>query len=324
MNRRLFLQLAGAAAVASTSPSAAGAQKTYPMRPVRLVVGFPPGGGTDAVARLIAQSLSQRLGQQVIVDNRPGAGTNIATEAVVRAEPDGYTLLFVGSPQAINATLYDRLNFNLVRDIAPVASVARGTYVMVVNPSLPVRTVPELIAYAKANPGKVNIASAGIGTPPHVAGEMFKTMAGIDMLHVPYRGDAPALTDLLGGRVHLYFSSLSGAIEHVKAGNLRALAVTAATRSEALPEIPTVGDFVAGYEASGFWGIGAPKNTPVDIIEKLNSDISASLADPELRVRFAKLGATAFALSPAEFGRFVEAETDKWGRVVKFATIKPE
>jgi tripartite-type tricarboxylate transporter receptor subunit TctC len=323
MNRRRFLQLAGAAAAALAPSSAADAQ-TYPIRPVRLVVGFPPGGGTDAVARLIAQSLSQRLGQQVIVDNRPGAGTNIATEAVVRTEPDGYTLLFVGSPQAINSTLYDKLSFNLVRDIAPIASVARGTYVMVVNPSLPVGTVPELIAYAKANPGKVNMASAGIGTPPHVAGEMFKMVAGIDMVHVPYRGDAPALTDLLGGRVHLYFSSLSGAIEHVKAGKLRALAVTAATRSEALPEVPTVGDFVAGYEASGFWGIGAPKNTPVEIIEKLNREVSASLADPELGVRFAKLGATAFALSPAEFGRFVEAETDKWGKVVKFAAIKPE
>jgi tripartite-type tricarboxylate transporter receptor subunit TctC len=323
MNRRRFLQLTGAAAAAPALAATARAQ-SYPVRPVHLVVGFPPGGGTDAIARLVAQSLSKRLGQQVIVENRPGAGTNLATEAVVRAPPDGYTLLLIGSPQAINATLHDKLSFNLVHDIEPVASVARGTYVMVVNPSLSAKTVPELIAFAKANPGKVNMASAGAGTPPHVAGELFKIMTGADMLHVPYRGDAPALADLLGGRVHLYFSSLGGAIEHIKADKLRALAVTSSTRSNALPDIPTVGDFVPGYEASGFWGIGAPKSTPVDIVEKLSKEINTSLADPDLNARFHQLGATALALSPVDFGRFVAAETDKWGKVVKSATIKPE
>ena len=323
MNRRRFLELAGAAAAASALSPTAGAQ-TYPMRPVHLIVGFPPGGGTDAVARLMGQWLSQRLGQQFVVENRPGAGTNTATEAVAKAAPDGYTLLLVGSPQVINAALYDKLNFNFVRDIAPTVSIARGTYVVVVNPSFSAKTVPELIAYAKANPGKINLASAGVGTPPHVAAELFKMMAGIDMFHVPYRGDAPALTDLLGGRVQIYFSSLSGSIEHIKAGKLRALAVTAAERSEALPEIPTVGDFIAGYEASGFWGIGAPKSTPAEIIEKLYKEITAGLADPGLTTRFSELGATAFPLSQVEFRRFVAAETDKWARVIKFAGIKPE
>ena len=323
MNRRRFLQLTGAATAAPMLCSTVRAQ-AYPTRSIRLVVGFPPGGGTDAVARLIAQSLSPRLGQQIIVENRPGAGTNLATEAVVRAAPDGYTLLFVGSPQAINATLYDKLGYSLMRDIAPVAGVARGTYVMVVNPSLPAKTVPEFISYAKANPGKVNMASAGIGTPPHVAGELFKMMTGIDMLHVPYRGDTPALTDLLGGRVHLYFGSLGGAIEHIKAGKLHALAVTAARRSEALPDVPVLGDFVPGYEASGFWGIGAPMTTPADIIEKLSKDIDASLADPDLSARLAQLGATVFPLSPVAFGQFLTAETDKWGKAVKSAAIKPE
>jgi tripartite-type tricarboxylate transporter receptor subunit TctC len=257
MNRRRFLQLAGAATAASALSSAVGAQ-TYPTRPVRLIVGFPPGGGTDAVARLMGQWLSQRLGQQIVIDNRPGAGTNVATEAAVKAAPDGHTLLLVGSPQAINATLYDKLNFNFVRDIAPIASIARGTYVLVVNPSFPAKTIPELIAHAKANSGKINMASAGAGTPPHLVGELFKMMADVNMIHVPYRGDAPALTDLLGGQVQVYFSSLSGAIEHIRAGKLRALAVTAATRSKALPDTPTVGDFIPGYEASGFWGSARP------------------------------------------------------------------
>lgn len=320
--RRQFLQLAGAAAVTPLLPERARAQ-TYPMRPVHLIVGFPPGGGTDAVARLMGQRLSQRLGQQFVIDNRPGAGTNIATETVAKAAPDGHTLLLVGSPQAINATLYDKLNFNFVQDIAPIASIARGTYVMVVNPSFSAKTVPELIAYAKANPGKINMASSGTGTPPHVAGELFKMMSGINMLHVPYRGDAPALTDLLSGQVQVYFSSLSGAIEHIRAGKLRALAVTAATRSEALPDVPTVGDFVAGYEASGFWGIGTPKFTPPEIIEKLNKEINASLADPNLKAQFSELGATAFPLSPVEFGHFIAAETDKWGKVVKLSGAKP-
>jgi tripartite-type tricarboxylate transporter receptor subunit TctC len=323
MNRRQFVQGTAAIATASALTSTAAAQ-SFPARPLRLVVGFPPGGGTDAVARLIAQALSQRLGHPVVVENRPGAGTNLATEAVVKAAPDGHTLLFLGSPQAINATLYDTLGFNVVRDIAPVASIARGTYVMVVHPSFPARTILELVAHAKADPNKINLASSGVGTPPHAAGELFKMMTATEMLHVPYRGDAPALTDLLGGRVHLYFSSLGGAIAHIKAGTLRALAVTGAARSEALPDIPAVAEFVADYEASSFWGIGAPKDTPSDIIGRLHSDVDATLADPNLKARLADLGATAFPLSAAQFKQFIADETDKWGKVVKFARIKPE
>ena len=323
MNRRRLLAISGAAAAVSVLGAKSYAE-SYPSRPIRLIVGFPPGGGTDAVARLVAQSLSQRLNQQVIVENRPGAGTNLATEAAVKAPPDGYTLLLVGSPQAINATLYDKLSFDLARDIEPVAGVARGTYVMATNPSLPTRTVPELIAYARANPSKINMASSGIGTPPHVAGELFKSMTRTDMLHVPYRGDAPALTDLLGGRVHLYFSSLGGAIEHIKADKLRALAVTSSTRSSILPDVPTVGDFVPGYEASSFWGIGAPKTTPTSIVERLSKDIIASLADPDVNIKFSQLGATTFARSPADFGSFVAEEISKWGKVVKSAAIRPE
>lgn len=321
--RRRFLQWAGVAAVAPVLPELARSQ-TYPSRPVHLVVGFPPGGGTDAIARLMGQWLSQRLGQPVVVDNRPGAGTNIATEAVAKAASDGHTLLLVGSPQAINATLYDKLNFSVVRDLAPIAAIARSAYVMVVNPSFPAKTIPELISYAKANVGKITMASAGAGTPPHVAGELFKMMAGIDMLHVPYKGDAPALTDLLGARVDIYVSSLSGAIKHISAGKLRALAVTTATRSRVLPDIPTVSDFVAGYEASGFWGICAPKGTPTEIIERLNKETNASLADPDLQARFSELGATAFPLSSIEFGHLIAAETEKWGRVVKFSGARAE
>ncbi|MFN0299021.1 MAG: tripartite tricarboxylate transporter substrate binding protein [Burkholderiales bacterium] len=291
---------------------------------MQLIVGFPPGGGTDAIARLMGQWLSQRLGQPLVIDNRPGAGTNIATEAVVKAAPDGHTLLLVGSPQAVNATLYDKLKFSIVRDFAPVASIARGAYVMVVNPSFPAKTVPEFVAYAKANPGKITMASAGAGTPPHVAGELFKMMSGIDMLHVPYRGDVPALTDVLGARVDTYFSGLSGAIKHIRAGKLRALAVTTATPSEALPEIPAVSDFIAGYEASSFWGISAPKSTPVEIIEKLHKEINASLADPTLQARFSELGATAFPLSSVAFRDLIAAETEKWGKVVKFSGAKAE
>ena len=321
MNRRRFLQLSGAAAAAPALSSTAGAQ-AYPTRTVHLIVGFPAGGGTDAVARLMGQSLSQRLGQPIVIDNRPGANTNLATEAVVKAAPDGHTLLLVGSPQAVNATLYDKPTVNVVSDIAPVASVARGTYVMVVNSSFPAKTVPELIAYAKANPGKINMASAGAGNPTHLAGELFQMMSGITMLHVPYRGDAPALTDLLGGQVQLYFSTEGGAIEHIRAGKLRALAVTAAKRSEAMPDIPTVAEFIPSYEASGFWGIGAPKNTPAEIIETLNKGINASLSDPSLKARFSELGITAFPLSTAEFRQFIAAETDKWGKVVKFSGAK--
>jgi tripartite-type tricarboxylate transporter receptor subunit TctC len=322
MNRRRFLQLSGAAATAPALCSTAGAQ-AYPTRPVHLIVGFPAGGGTDAVARLMGQSLSPRLGQPIVIDNRPGANTNLASEAVAKAAPDGHTLLLVGSPQAVNATLYDKPTVNVVQDIAPVASIARGTYVIVVNPSFPTKTVPELVAYAKANPGKINMASAGVGNPTHLAGELLQMMAGITMLHVPYRGDAPALTDLLGGQVQLYFSTLGGAIEHVRAGRLRALAVTAATRSEAMPDIPTVAEFIPGYEASGFWGIGAPKNTPAEVIEMLNKEINASLADPSLKARFSELGVMAFPLSAAEFRQFIAVETDKWGKVVKFAGVKP-
>jgi tripartite-type tricarboxylate transporter receptor subunit TctC len=321
MHRRRFLQLAGAVAA---MPCASAHAQGWPSRPVRLIVGFPPGGGTDAVARLTAQVLSQRLGQQVVVDNRPGAGTNIATEAVAKAPPDGYTLLLIGSPQAINATLYEHAGISVMRDIVPVASVARGTYVLVTHPSFPATSVAELIAYAKANPGRINMASAGVGTPPHVAGELFKMMTGIDMLHVPYRGDAPALTDLLGGRVDLYVSSLGGAIGHIKAGKLRALAVTSAARSEALPDTPSVADVVAGYEASGFWGIGAPRTTPADIVDKLARDVTASLADPVLGARFAELGASAFPLASDQFAQFVAAEVDKWAKVVRSARIKVE
>jgi tripartite-type tricarboxylate transporter receptor subunit TctC len=319
--RRQFLQSAGAAAASPILPKFARAQ-TYPLRPVHLIVGFPAGGGTDAVARLIGQRLSERLGQSFIIENRPGANTNLATEAVAKAAPGGYTLLLVGSPQAINATLYEKLSFDLMRDIVPIASIARGTYVIVVNPSFPATTVPELITYAKANPEKVNLASAGTGSPPHVAGELFKMMAGINMVHVPYRGDAPALADVLGGHVQVYFSSLSGSIDHIRKGTLRALAVTGATRSEAMPDIPSVGEFIAGYEASGFWGIGAPRATPKEVIETLNKETNASLGDPNLQARFSELGAAVFPLSPAEFGRFIDAETEKWGRVVKFSGAK--
>jgi tripartite-type tricarboxylate transporter receptor subunit TctC len=319
--RRQFLQSAGAAAIAPLLPSVASAQ-SYPVRPVHLIVGFPAGGGTDASARLIGQSLAQRLGQQFVIENRPGAGTNLATEAVVKAAADGYTLLFVGSPHAINATLYEKLNFNFLRDIAPIARIARSDYVMVVNPSFPAKTVLELIAYAKANPGKVNMASAGTGSAPHVAGELFKMMAGVDMVHVPYRGDAPALTDLLGGQVQLYFASVTGALEHIKAGKLRALAVTAATRVDALPDVPPIGETVAGYEASGFFGIGAPKATPADIVERLDKEIQASLADPALKARFAELGTTPYPMSSAPFTQFIAAETEKWGKVIKFSGAK--
>ena len=280
---------------------------------------FAPGGGADIIARLIGQWLSERLGQPFIIENRPGAGSNIATEAVVHAPADGYTLLLVSPANAINATLYDKLNFNFIRDIAPVAGIIRVPNVMVVNPSVPAKTVPEFIAYAKANPGKLNMASAGIGTAPHVAGELFKMMAGVDMVHVPYRGDGPALTDLIGGQVQVMFAAMPSSIEYIRAGKLRALAVTTATRSEALPDIPTVGDFVPGYEASGWYGIGAPKNTPAEIIDKLNKEINAGLADPKIKARLADLGGTVLPGSPADFGKLIADETEKWAKVIKFA-----
>jgi tripartite-type tricarboxylate transporter receptor subunit TctC len=321
--RRQFLHLAMGATALPIASRIASAQ-TYPTRPVRVILGFPPGGGADIVARLIGQRLSEQLGQQFIIDNRPGAASNIATEAVVRAPADGYTLLVVNIPNVVNATLYDKLSYNFIRDIAPVASIDRVPNVMAVNPLVPAKTVPEFIAFAKANPGKVNMASSGNGTSQHIAGELFKMMAGVNMLHVPYRGAAPALNDLVAGQVQVMFDTLSGSIGHITAGTLRALAVTTAARSPALPDIPTVGDFVLGYEASTFHGIGAPRSTPGEIINKLNNEINAVLADPQTQMRLAELGATPLPGSPAEFATFIADETEKWGKVVKLAGIKAE
>jgi tripartite-type tricarboxylate transporter receptor subunit TctC len=321
--RRNFLHLAaGAAALPAVSRTARA--QAYPTRPVRIIVGFAPGSASDIVARLVGQWLSERLGQPFVVENRPGAATNIAAEAVVRAPPDGYTLLVVSSASAINATLYDKLSFNFIRDIAPVASVIRGPTVMVVNPSVPAKSVPEFIAYAKANPGKLTMASGGIGSGTHLAGELFKMMAGVNMVHVPYRGGGPALTDLLGGQVQVMFPSTVTSIEYIKSGRLRALAVTTATRSDALPDVPTVDEFVPGYEASAWFGVGAPKATPAEIVEKLNKEINASLADPKIRARFADVGGTALSGSPADFGKLIAEETDKWGQVIRTANIKPD
>jgi tripartite-type tricarboxylate transporter receptor subunit TctC len=301
--------------------------QAYPARPVRVIVGAAAGGPAgDTFARLIAQWLSERLGQQFIVENRPGAGGNIATEAVVTARPDGHTLLTISSSNVINATLlYDKLSYNFIRDIAPVAGFGGVPLVMVVHPSLPAKTVPEFIAYAKANPGKINMASAGIGNSTHLAGELFKKMTGVDMVHVPYRGVAPALTDLLGGQVHVMFTGPPiGMIDYIKAGKLRALAVTTATRSEMLPDMPTVSEFVPDYEATGLIGIGAPKNTPVDIIDKLNKEVNAARADPRMKGRLADLGGTVFVGSAADFGKLIAEETDKWGKVIRAANIKAE
>jgi tripartite-type tricarboxylate transporter receptor subunit TctC len=319
--RRRFLHLAAGVAALPAASRAAYALD-YPSRPVRFVVGFPAGSATDIVGRLIAQALSEQFAQQFIVEDRPGAGSNIAAEAVVRADPDGYTLLQVASPNAINATLYDNLSFNFVRDIAPVAGIMRYPYVVTVNPSFPAKTVPEFIAYAKANPGKINMASAGNGTAPHVFGELFMMMTGVTMLHVPYRG--PYFADLIAGQVQVVFSPLPSTIGYFKAGTLRPLAVTTATRSDALPDVPTVGDFVPGYEASSWQGVGAPKNTPAAIIDKLNGEINTVIADPKMKAQLAGLGGTVLSGSPAEFGKFIADETDKWGKVIKSAGIKPE
>jgi tripartite-type tricarboxylate transporter receptor subunit TctC len=319
--RRQFLRLAAGAAALPAFSRIARAQK-YPTRPVRLVATAPPGGGTDITARLIGQWLSERLGQQFIIENRAGAGGNIGTEAVVRAPPDGSTLLLVTTPNAINATLYQKLNFNFIRDIVPVAGIIRIPIVMEVYPSFPAKTVAEFITYAKANPGKINMASAGNGTTGHVAGELFKKMTGVDIIHVPYRGGAPALTDMISGQVQVIFSAGPDSIEFIKAGQLRALAVTTETRLEVLPEVPTVGDFVPGYEASGFYGVGAPKNTPAEIVEKLNKEINAGLANPTLKARLAELGGTVLAGSPSDFGKFIAHETEKWAKVVKFSGAK--
>src|SRR5262247_3321017 len=321
--RRKFLHLAAGAAALPVLSRLARAQ-AYPTRPVRLIVPFAPAGASDITARLIGQWLSERLGQQFVIENRPGGGGNIGTEAVVRAPADGYTLLMVGSANASNATFYDKLNFNFIRDIAPVAGVFRGPYVMVVNPSVPASTVPEFIAYAKATPRKVNMASSGIGAVPHVAGELFKMMAGIDMVHVPYRGGGPALTDLLAGQVQVYFPTTVASIGYIRAGRLRALAVTAATRSDALPDIPTVGESLPGYEASTWFGVGAPKATPADIVERLNKEINAGLADQKIKARLADLGGDVLALSPADFGKLIADDTEKWGKVVKFTGIKAD
>ena len=322
-HRRQFLHLtAGAAALLAVS-CVAWAQ-SYPIKPVRLIVGFAPAGGTDITARLIGQWLSERLSQQFIIENRPGAGSNIATEAVVRAPPDGYTLLVATSANAFNATLYDKLNFNFIRDIAPVAGIIIVPDVMVVHPSVPAKTIPELIAYAKANPGKINIASGAIGGPGHVAAELFKMMTGTDMPLVSYRGGGPALVDLLGGQVQVMFATMPPSIGYVRAGKLRALAVTAATRSDALPDLPTVAEFVPGYEFSFWTGIGAPRTTPAEIVDKLNKEVNAALDDPKMKARLADLGGTVLLGSPADFGKHIAEETEKWAKVIRAANIKPE
>src|SRR5215510_9381402 len=321
--RRQFLYLAAGAAALPVASRIAWAQ-AYPTRPVRIVVGFAPGGPADIVARLIAQWLSERLGQPFVVENRTGAATNIAAEAVVRSPPDGYTLLFVTAANAFNTTLYEKLSFNLSRDIVPVASLFRAPSVLEVNPSVPAKTVPAFIAYAKANPGKLIMASGGIGAPSHVFGELFKFMTGVNLVHVPYSGAAPAVTDLLAGQVQVYFDPIPNSIGYIRAGKLRPLAMTSATRSEALPDVPTVGEFVPGYEANFWFGVGAPKATPTEIVGKLNKEVNAALADPKMKARLAELGATALPGSSADFGKFIADETEKWGKVIKFAAIKPQ
>ena len=321
--RRQFVHLTAGAAALPLALQIARAQ-AYPTRPVRLIVPLAAGGATDIVARLIGQWLSERLGQPFVIDNRPGAGGNLATETVVKARPDGYTILMASTTNAINATLYDKLSFNFIRDIAPVATISRNAFVMVAHPSMPAKTVPEFIAYAKANPGKINIASAGTGSAGHVFGELFKMMTGINTVHVPYRGAAPALADLVAGQVQAYFAPTTASIEYIRAGKLRALAVTTATRSEALPDIPAVNEFVPGYEASGWSGFGSPKGTPTEVIDKLNKEINAGLADPKIKAQLADLGSTALAGSPADFGRLIAEETEKWGTVVKFTGIKAD
>jgi tripartite-type tricarboxylate transporter receptor subunit TctC len=322
--RRKFLQLASGTAALPAVSRFARAQAAYPTRPVRIICGFAPGGTTDVLARMIGQWLSERFGQSFVIENRPGAGTNIATEAVVKAVPDGYTLLMVSPPNVINATLYEKLNFNFLRDIAPIAAIARVANVMEVNPSLPISSVPEFIAYAKASPGKISFASAGVGTSQHVSGELFKMMAGVDIVHVPYRGAAPALTDLVGGQIQAMFDNVSSSIEHIRAGKLRPLAVTTASRSEALPDIPTIGDFLPGYEASVVNGVGVPKNTPADVIERLNTEINAALADAKIKARLADLGSTPLPLTASGYAKLLADETEKWGQVVKFSGAKAE
>ena len=321
--RRNFLRLAAGAAALPVMPRIAMAQ-AYPTRPVRWIVPGAAGNTIDILARLLGQWLSERLGQPFVIENRPGGGGNVATEAVVRSAPDGYTLLLTIPANSVNATLYDRLNFNFIRDIAPVASIWRVPNVLVLNPSFPAKTVPEFIAYAQANPGKINFASPGIGTTIHMSGELFKMMAGVNMVHVPYRGTAAALTDLISGQVQAIFDNVATSIEHIKAGKLRPLAVTTVARSELLPNIPTVGDFLPGYEASAVPGVGVPKNTSAEIIDKLNKEINSGFADPKIKARLAELGGAVLPGSPADFGKLIAEETEKWGRVVKFAGLKPE
>jgi tripartite-type tricarboxylate transporter receptor subunit TctC len=321
--RRNFLQLA-AGALALPALARVAAAQAWPARPVHLIVGFAPGGGTDITARLIAGWLADHLGQQVVVENRPGAGTNLATEAVVRAPADGYTLLLAGLPNASNAALYDNLKFDFVRDIAPVAGISRDFFLVAVNPSVSANTLPEFIAYARANPGKINMASAGVGSGNHLFGELFKSATGVNLVHVPYRGAGPALVDLLGGRMQVMFAPLSIAVEHVRAGRLRALAVMTATRLPQLPDVPTVAEFVPGYEASFWAGLGAPKNTPAVIVDRLNQEVNAALADPAIKARLEAHGAAAMPGSPAEFGKLIVDETERWGKVIRAADIKAE
>ena len=319
--RRAFLHLAAGAAVLPAVSGIAKAE-TYPARPVRLIVGYTPGGSADLTARLMGQWLSERVGQQLIIENRPGGGTNIATEVALRAPPDGYTCLLAAPANAINATLYDKLSFNFLRDTEPVAGIIRFPNVVVVNPSLPIKSIPELIAYAKANPGKLNMASSGNGSTIHMSGELFKMLTGIDMVHVPYRGGAPAMTDLLAGQVHVMFDNIPTCAEYVKTGRLRGLAVTSTTRSAVLPDLPTVADFLPGYEASAWYGVVAPKKTPAELIDKMNAEINAVLATPVAKTRFADLGAFLLPGSPADFGKLLADETEKWGKVVKFSGAK--
>jgi len=321
--RHQFLKLAAVVAAATAVPQLASALD-YPTRPVRIIAGFAAGGGVDVTARLIGQWLTDRLGQSFVIENRPGAGGNIGTEAVVNAAPDGYTLLLATVPNAVNASLYEKLSFNFIRDIVPVAGIIRVPMVILLNPSVPAATVAEFISYAKANPDKVNMASAGNGSAPHMAGELFKMMAGVNLVHVPYRGQGPALTDLLGGQVQVLFAATPGTTEYITTAKLRALAVTSASRAEMLPELKTVADFVPGYEASQWYGIGVPRNTPVEIVDKLNKEINAAIADPAMKARFAAIGGEPLPGSPAEFGKLISEETEKWGSVVRAAGIKPE
>ena len=322
-SRRHLLRLAATTAALACLPRFAAAQD-YPTRPIKWMLGYTAGGTTDILSRIVTQPLSERLGQPIIIETKPGAGTNIATETVVRAEPDGYTLLFVGAPNAINASLYAKLNFNFIRDIAPVAGIARVPAVLVVHPAVPVKSAAELIAYAKANPSKLNMASSGVGSTPHLAGELFKMMAGIDIQHIPYRGAAPAMTDMLAGQVQLYFATTPVSIDHIKAGRLRALGVTTSERLEALPDLPTIAETVKDFEASAWYGIGAPKDTPAAVIERLNRETNAVLADAKLKTRFDDLGAITIGGTPAALGRLVADETEKWAKVVKFAGLKQE